>query len=152
MPPKPDPNIPLRDQLARHSQDPACKGCHTLLDPVGFAFEAYDGIGRFRTTSGGRPVDATGVLTGIANGDRMFTGARELVTLLLDGAELRRCVATQWLRFALGRRNESEDTPSLDAALAGFERSGLDLRELIVAITRTPSFRFRSLARGEIAR
>ncbi|MCC7538273.1 MAG: DUF1592 domain-containing protein, partial [Deltaproteobacteria bacterium] len=63
MPPDRDPTITGRDRFSEHRDNPACSGCHDLIDPVGFAFEHYDGIGRWRDTEGeGLTVDSSGVL------------------------------------------------------------------------------------------
>ena len=52
----------MRERVAQHRANPACASCHNLMDPVGFALEKYDAIGRWRTVDGGTPVDASGVL------------------------------------------------------------------------------------------
>ena len=65
----PSPGVTTRQRFEEHSKNP-CAGCHQLLDPLGFAFENYDGIGRYRTTDNGQPVDASGTLhLGSGTGD-----------------------------------------------------------------------------------
>jgi uncharacterized protein DUF1588 len=59
----PRPGLSIRERLAEHSGVPACRACHEMMDPIGFGFENYDGLGRFRTSEGGKPVDARGTLT-----------------------------------------------------------------------------------------
>lgn len=63
-PPAFDPKQSRREQFASHSKSPACRGCHHLMDPLGFGFEHYDGIGAYRSTDGGKEVDASGSITG----------------------------------------------------------------------------------------
>ena len=70
VPPPPDGQNNMRERLARHSADPTCAACHDLMDPLGLAFEIYDGIGRHRTTDLGKPIDTAGTLTGAAPGGR----------------------------------------------------------------------------------
>ena len=55
-------NAPMRERLAEHRKNPACAGCHRLTDPVGFALENYDAVGRWRTLDGCEPIDASGTL------------------------------------------------------------------------------------------
>ena len=62
-PPVAKPGVSARQRLAEHSAMPACKACHQMMDPIGFGFEAYDGLGRFRTTDdNGKPIDDSGLL------------------------------------------------------------------------------------------
>jgi len=91
-PPPPPPNVPplkeaadsgkvltMRERMAQHRANPACAGCHKLMDPIGFSLENYDAVGRWRTTEGGVPVDAAGSLPDGST----FTGAAGLRQALL---------------------------------------------------------------------
>jgi hypothetical protein len=148
--PEPDPKKTVREQFEQHAKDPSCSGCHALFDPLGFAFEHYDGIGRHRTMAAGKPVDASGMLIGLADGPKAFRNLRDLMNAVRASREFRDCVVGTWLRFALGRREGEGDAESLRALARGFEASGQDLRELVVALVQTPSFRFRTPASGEV--
>ncbi len=64
VPPKVAPGATTRERFAQHDKDPACSGCHSLMDPIGFGFEHYDAVGAYRTTDNGLPVDATGWFPG----------------------------------------------------------------------------------------
>ena len=55
-------NAPVRERLAEHRKNATCAGCHRLMDPVGFALENYDAVGRWRTLDGGEPIDASGTM------------------------------------------------------------------------------------------
>ncbi len=138
VPPLPDPNATTRERWAQHSADGACRSCHSTIDPIGFALEDFDGIGRHRTEENGLPVDAAGGVPsiGIADGD-LFGGA-ELSRALADAEELRVCAAAQWLRFATGRLEVESDRADLEA-LAG--RLGSEsLRSAFIAAVTTRSF------------
>jgi hypothetical protein len=158
MPPPPG-NIPLpkppaadlsvRERYVEHSGNPQCRSCHTALDPLGFAFETYDGIGGWQKMDGGKPVDATGTVT-LGGTAKPFKNALELVRLLAASEEVSRCMTSQWARFGLGRPDEDDDRASLDEAYAAFARSGLDLRELLVAFVRSKTFLYRRPAAGEV--
>ena len=142
-PPEVDPRRATRERFAQHAADPACSGCHRLMDPIGFGLEAYDGIGRFRSTDGGRPVDPTGEIIDTSDADGPFRGARELAVRLAGSRDVRDCAATQWYRFAFGRLEGPGDACSLRSLQAAFEAARGDVRELLVALTATEAFLHR---------
>jgi hypothetical protein len=145
QPPDVDPKATTRQKFAQHSSDPYCAGCHKLMDPVGFGFESYDGIGQFRTTDHGLPVDATGELTQTRDSDGKFDGAIELAARLGDSAEVRECVATQWFRFGYGHGEEKADSCAMSQLQDAFRAAGYNVKELLVALTRTDAFRYRTV-------
>jgi hypothetical protein len=140
----PDPNSTTRERLTMHRDNPACTGCHTLLDPIGFAFESYDAIGRWRTMDGPRAVDASGEVVSSRDIDGKIRGARELATKLAGSDEVRECAARFALRYALGRLETDDDACSVGIAKSALERSGSDLRELMLAVTQTDAFMYRN--------
>jgi len=145
------PDHTTRERFAMHSQG-SCAACHSMIDPLGFAFENYDAIGAYRTMENGKPVDATGTLK-VGTLNVTFKNAIELLPALAKAPEAQACMATQWLRYGL-RRHEAQGTdekPSLDALLQTFKDSKFDMRELIVAVTKTRSFTHRTLSAGEVA-
>jgi hypothetical protein len=136
-----------RERFAEHSAQACATGCHGLMDPLGFAFEHYDGIGGFRTMDNGGVVDASGSVE-LDGQKHAFKDARDLVKVLAASATAQRCFATQWTRFALKRKDGEADRPSLDA-IAGAFRGG-NIRDLLVGVTGSRSFRYRAPAQGEI--
>ena len=86
-PPVVDPRLPTRQRFAQHTADAFCASCHTLMDPIGFAFENYDPIGRWRDTDADVPVDATGALTG-TDVDGALDGVPSLAAKLAGSAEV----------------------------------------------------------------
>jgi hypothetical protein len=149
-PPEVDPQRPTRERFAEHARSAACSVCHRLMDPIGFGFESYDGVGRFRATDGGRTVDASGELVETRDANGPFEGARALALRLAASGEVRDCVATQWYRFAFGRFDGPGDACSLRALRASFAASGEDLRELLVALTQTEAFLHRPALTAEV--
>src|SRR6185503_210726 len=139
-PPEVDPTRSTRERFAQHTANPACASCHALMDPIGFGFESYDAIGRFRTVDGNKPVDASGEIVRSMDLDGKFRGARELAEKLGASRQVHDCVATQWFRYAFGRFDSPGDTCSLAELRQSFMASGGDLRELLVALTQTESF------------
>jgi hypothetical protein len=116
------------------------------MDPIGFGFENYDGMGRYRTSENGVPVDASGELTG-TDVDGAFTGVVGLAAKLAQSANVRECYATQWFRFAYGRGENTDDACSLATLKTRFASSGGNIKELLVALTQTDAFLYRP-ARG----
>jgi len=141
LPPPFDPKLTKRERFVQHRADPMCSYCHNTLDPPGFAFEQYDAIGAFRTTEGELPIDVTGELAGTDDVDGPITGAVGLAERLNGSKQVRRCLATQWFRAALGRVERADDKSSLDASYQTFARAGFDVRELIIAIVMSDAFR-----------
>ena len=147
--PQPGPQqegVPNRERFALHSQNACAIGCHRILDPLGFAFENYDGTGRFRTMDGGQPVDASGTVE-LPSGEQLsFQNAKELVAQLAVSESARSCAARQALRLALGRRELPADDPSLASLSTAFASSNHALSELFVSVATSPSFNYRAAA------
>jgi hypothetical protein len=145
IPPAPSvmPGVSTRERSAQHEVNPACSGCHQLLDPVGFGFENYDAIGRFRTEDGGKPVDASGNVVGTRDMDGPFNGLGELAQKLAQSTEVKECVMRQWFRYAINRFEQPVDGCSVKGVLDGFEAAGQDLNSLPLAIVQTDAFLYR---------
>jgi hypothetical protein len=145
IPPAPDVSADssTRDRANQHQADPLCSGCHQLLDPIGFGFENYDTLGRYRTSDGGKPVDASGNLIGTRDVDGPFNGAAELAAKLASSSEVEECVTRQWFRFAIERFEQDMDGCSIKAVLDTFQATGQDLNALPKAIVETDAFLYR---------
>jgi len=153
LPPPPPPGVSVpeiddgatvREQFEMHRSDPACRACHELFDPIGFGFENYDAVGRWRTTDNGFPVDASGELTQ-ADVAGPFDGVQQLGQKLAGSDDVGVCMTRQWFRFAYGRTESADhDACNMDTLTATFAESGYDLRELMVALTQTDAFLYRT--------
>ncbi len=144
--PKVEPNVTTRERFRQHRDNPTCAACHTLLDPVGLGFEHYDAIGRYRAMEAGAPVDASGEIVGEpASIAGPFNGAIELAQKLASSPEVQHCMGRQWFRYALGREPTGEDDCARAKSLERFASSGGNIRELIVGIATSDSFRFRKV-------
>ncbi|MFM9082254.1 MAG: DUF1588 domain-containing protein, partial [Opitutaceae bacterium] len=101
--------LPIRARLDAHRADPACASCHVLMDPVGFALENFDAVGRWRVFEGGEGVAALGGLPGVGE----FSGVASLEQALLKRPELfTGTLAEKLLIFALGRPLDHRDAPA----------------------------------------
>ena len=123
--------MPTRERFKQHSADPLCSGCHDLMDPIGFGFEHFDAIGRWRDEEAGLPIDASGEILGVEDGT--FDGIRELAALIADREDLSRCVTLQWFRYAYGRTEDEVDACTLKDLSAGFSGSGRKIQDLLLA-------------------
>jgi hypothetical protein len=143
--PEVQPGLSTRERFDRHRADPSCSGCHALMDPIGYGFENYDGIGLWRDADAGLPVYATGEIVGVDDPAvaGTFHGVAELGAKLSVSDAFEQCVVRQWFRFAHGRDATDEDAPSLALAERAFASAGGDVLELVVALTITDAFRFR---------
>ena len=145
--PSPQPGQTTRERYAAHAKG-SCAVCHDRIDGVGFAFENYDAIGAYRTTEQNKPVDSSGVVP-LPSGELRFSKGIDFIKALASTPELRSCVARQWLRYVLRRTEVAEEAGSLRALETAFQRSDWDVRELLVAVTRTVAFTHRLPGEGE---
>ena len=138
---KVDPNLPLRERLAAHRANPVCANCHRTIDPVGFALENYDALGRWRDHEGDNPsIDVSGALPGVGE----FAGIDGLVDGLLTRPDLFAGTITEKLMtFALGRGVEHFDQPAIRQILRDAEPDGYRLSSLILGIVRSAPFQMR---------
>lgn len=144
-PPAVDLGGTTRERFAQHSQDASCKGCHSFIDPLGFGFEHYDGIGAWRDTDNNKPVDASGaiVLAREESLKGLFDGAAELMAKLSASRQVHDCVSKEWLRFAMGRGLGDGDDCSLTQVQDQFMNSGGNFDALLLAIVASDTFRTR---------
>jgi hypothetical protein len=156
LPPPPN-NVPpakppsaggtTRQRFVEHDSNACATACHQLMDPVGFGFEHYDGIGKYRTTDNGGMVDSSGVLD-IDGAKRPFADARELSQMLAGSPSVARCFSTQWMRYAFKRTDTTDDRGSIDSTVAAFGKANSVL-DLMVGLASSKSFRYRVQATGE---
>lgn len=128
-----------RDQVTQHTSKSACVGCHSIINPVGFAFENFDAVGRERQTENDVAVDTSGSMV-IDGTERSFANAVELVELLGESQQVRECYAGAWLRYVFQRDKTAADA----AAIAELSRPGLSVKDVIRGLTRTEAFRLRA--------
>lgn len=151
-PPPPPPNVPaleektisstlsVRERLAEHRANPSCASCHDIMDPVGFALENFDAVGRWRTHEDGRPVDASG---GLPDGSE-FIGVDALEEGLLKRPELFvGTLAEKLLTFALGRGIEPYDAPAIRQIVRQAEKDDFRFSSLIIAMVNSTPFQMR---------
>jgi len=152
-PPPPAPDVPaldsketisaqltVRERLSAHRADPACASCHDIMDPIGFAFENFDAVGRWRTTEEGKPVDNSG---GFADGSE-FSGIPGLERALLKRPDLfASALSEKLLIFALGRGVATHDAPAIRQVVRRAQSEEWRFSSLIVGIVNSTPFQMR---------
>jgi hypothetical protein len=131
-------------RLAEHRTNPACAGCHELLDPLGEPFEHVDAVGRERTVDeGGHAVKTAGAVANTQTLDGPVRDGLELMQKLARSPEARACLVTQAFRFGAGREESDADLCSRQRTLQAFKDANWSMRELFVAMTQTDDFLLR---------
>jgi len=153
-PPPPPPDVPalkensagdrplsVRQRMEEHRRNPVCASCHSRMDPLGFALENFDAIGRWRSTDEGHvPIDASGALDGVR-----FEGPVALKAVLLARrGEFVRTVTEKLLTYALGRGIEYYDRPAVRAILAQAAADDYRWSSLILGIVKSTPFEMRA--------
>jgi len=120
--------------------------CHaTRINPLGFAFENYDPLGRHRTTDNGQNVDASGSYE-LDGTDVTFSNALELVDLLANSPEAHRCYASHWLSYLNGSMPDAGDDPVLDELGTRSNSEDLSMKDVIRSLVQSDSFLTRANA------
>jgi hypothetical protein len=125
-----------RQKLIAHRKNDRCNGCHKSMDPLGLAFEHFDGIGAERETEAGLPIDPSGELDG-----QTFKDAAELGALLAKSPKLGACVARSLFRFAVGHLESEGEEPLLEELARGLERDGYRFEALVENVIKSEGFR-----------
>jgi hypothetical protein len=153
-PPPPPPNVPaledkknathkamtMRERLGEHRANPPCAGCHRLMDPIGFALENYDAVGRWRTVDADTPIDASGQLFDGTS----FRGVSELQAAILRHPEMFASTLTEkLLTFATGRGVEYYDGSAVRKVVRDASADNYRFSSLIMGIVNSAPFRMR---------
>jgi len=153
-PPPPPPNIPalktegkragetlsMRDAMTQHRANPACASCHARMDPIGFAMENFDAVGRWRDSDGGNAIDASGVFP---DGVK-FEGMSGLKKVLLDHpGQFVDTVAGKLLMYSVGRNLQYYDAPPVRAIVRDAAKDNYTFSSLILGVVKSTPFQMR---------
>ena len=152
-PPPPPPNVPaldnavsaslpMRERLRAHRDNPACASCHRTIDPVGFALENFDALGRWRDYEDGVEVDAAGGLPGASESEHGVSGLER--TLLAKPELFVGTLTRKLLTFALGRGVDHYDAPAVRKILRDAKPQGYRFSDLVLGIVKSVPFGMRS--------
>ncbi len=152
-PPPPPPNVPalgeqvsggkvltMRERMEQHRANPACAVCHRMMDPLGFALENFDGIGKWRSAEGATPINSSGVLPD----GTPFQGPEQLRRVLLTQREGFVATLTEkLLTYALGRGTEHSDMPAVRKVMREAARNEYRWSSLILGVVQSTPFQMR---------
>ena len=153
-PPAPPPNVPalkenseggkilsVRERLEEHRKNPACDSCHKIMDPLGFALENFDAIGKWRARSeDGAPIDASGVLL---DGSKI-NGPSTLRAALMARSDVFVSTLTEkLLTYALGRGVDFNDHPAVRAIVARAAADEFRFSDIVEGIVKSTPFRMK---------
>jgi mono/diheme cytochrome c family protein len=130
----------LREALSKHRENPPCSGCHAQMDPIGFAFENFDAVGRWRETDGGLPIEASDRLPDGTEIDGI-AGIKQL--LLRDPERFVHAVTEKLLMYAIGRNIQYYDRPAIREIVRAAAEADYTFGALIDGIVRSVPFRMR---------
>jgi hypothetical protein len=138
---EPTPGLTQRQAFAEHRNQPACASCHEFLDPLGYPFEVYDAMGRYRTTdSQGNTLDSSGAVR-LGDGNAIaYANTREFAQVLAGHPSVRRCWVEKRLQYAYGRKLEAEDGTLVDRLTEAFATAGGSYQELLVDMASSEDF------------
>ncbi len=131
----------LRERLEQHRSNPACAGCHKQMDPLGFALENYDAIGRWRTEEQGQKIESSGELP---DGTKV-RHAGDLIKVLREkhADEFARCLTEKMMTFATGRGMEYFDRCAVDKICSQLKQENYRFSTLVSEIVLSDPFQKR---------
>jgi hypothetical protein len=147
--PTPDPAKSARVQLEELTAGEPCHTCHARMNPIGFAMDHFDAVGRWRDQDGAHTLDTTGGLIGPGDVNGSFKDHIELATLLARSQAMRGCMVEHWFHYAYGRAEGKTDACSMTQLQRGFEASGGNVKTLLLDLIQTPAFLYRT-TRGDV--
>jgi hypothetical protein len=154
--PLPPPNVPeleesaehasrpqtLRDQMELHTSQPFCAGCHKIMDPVGFALENFDAIGRWRDEDNGQPIDASAKLVD----GTPIDGAEDLQAALMNySGSFVHTLTEKLMTYGIGRGLEYYDMPAVRAIVKDAARNDYRFSSIVKGIVASDAFQMRSV-------
>lgn len=140
------PGATIREQSQARLNSSGCGPCHTQMDPIGFGFSAFDGLGRYVPTVSGMAVDVSGNVVSSSDLSGNFMGVRELGNKLAQSAKVQACLATQWMRYSFGETETSAMNCQIQSLASRFKQQGYSLKALFAQLTAMDGFVMRSAA------
>ena len=127
----------LRDRLEAHRTNPSCSSCHMMFEPMGFALENFDAVGKWRTMDAGNPIDATSTITDGTYLDGI-SSLRDLT--IRNGEQFARVMTEKLLTYAVGRGMEIEDMPLVRSIARDAAEENYRFSSLLMGVIQSPAF------------
>ena len=133
-------NLSFREQMARHSKNPACYSCHASMDNLGYAMDNFDAVGKWRDQEDGKSLDVLGKLS---SGEE-FNGVLELQNFLTLNKKkaIHRCLTQKLLIYALGRGLTFKDRTAVNEVIKVEKGGQIKLADLIIEVIRSKPFQY----------
>jgi cytochrome c5 len=157
-PPPPPPNVPplpegkegdapasMRERMALHRKDPVCASCHTRMDPLGFALENFNAIGKWRTRDGDAAIDPSGTFP---DGTKFANPSEFRSVLLAHQDQFVRTFTEKMLTFALGRGLDYYDMPAVRTILRDSAKTDYRWSSVILGVVKSAPFQMRMANEG----
>ena len=123
-----------RERVMLQTKPQACQSCHATINPLGFAFENFDAVGRFRKTEQNKPIDATGFYWTRGGDNVKFNGARELGTSLAASEETQAAFIEHLFHFMIKQPVLAHGLDRPETLRLSFVKSGYSIRKLLAEI------------------
>jgi hypothetical protein len=137
----PDPTKTERQRLDAHRTQDSCKSCHSLFDPLGFALEKFDSIGKYRDMENGHPIDATGTLDGVP-----FDGLAQMGAVLRENSRVLSCMMDNFYRATNGVVESSADSAQIEGLAQLLASKGYVWRDFLGEFVVSEAFRSAPVA------
>ena len=134
--------LTTRERVAAHSSDPSCRGCHQIIDPLGFSLEGFDSIGKARTVDNNLPVDSSGTVK-VGDEEITFDSYKSLASRIADNPEYNTCFTDQMMRFSLGSYSTQKNSCYINEVTTSWQSSGGSVKELLISIIGSDYFSMR---------
>jgi hypothetical protein len=134
--------------MEQHRANPPCAGCHSVMDPIGFAMESFDGVGHWRTKDSGLPIDASGMLP---DGTKVNGPASMISALAAHPEQFVRTMTAMMLTYALGRGLDYYDMPVVRSVAHDAAKGDYRFSELVLGIVNSAPFQMKVEKTGEQA-
>jgi hypothetical protein len=135
----------MRERMALHRKDPVCASCHTRMDPLGFALENFNAIGKWRTRDGDAAIDPSGTFP---DGSKFANPAEFRSALLAHQDQFVRTFTEKLLTFALGRGLDYYDMPAVRTILRDSAKSDYRWSSVILGVVKSAPFQMRMANEG----
>ena len=140
--------LTTRERMEMHRSNPQCRSCHLFMDPIGLSLDNFDVTGRWRLRENDSPVDTRG---DFYDGTPISTPAELKAVLLKRPAPLLRTFTANLMAYALGRRIEYYDQPTIRKIVESAEANGYRINDFIVGVVMSDAFRMRRVAETQAA-
>jgi hypothetical protein len=141
------PDLTTRDRVALQTSPESCMSCHSMINPLGFALESFDAVGRLRAEEKGKPIDATGWYQPPTGDSVEFSGVRDLAAFLVGSEETHAAFTQQLFQHMVKQPIHAFGPERLSELQKSFEANNFHIRKLVVEIVSVSALTERKMIR-----